>query len=104
MSGRNQVQLMEILARYVEGYFPLYDVEGEFYWERLDVRAVIPVNAATVARARRLGKRSIARFEIRYSTALDEMLVHLQDERVKANSWVKPEIVAIYRALARAGL
>ena len=95
---------MDVLNRYVAGYFPLYDPWGRFYWERLGVRAVLTVDEETIAKARKLGARGRKRFEIRYNTALAEIIAHLQDERVKENSWVKREVVQIYHLLDDAGM
>lgn len=103
MSSR-LVNVVEILSRYAAGYFPLYDLEGRFYWERLSIRAMIPVNADTAARARRLARRGRGRFEIRYSTAIEQVVAQLQREEIKRNSWVKEEVVKIYAALDAARL
>jgi leucyl/phenylalanyl-tRNA--protein transferase len=94
----------EILSYYAAGYFPLYDLEDRFYWERLPIRAVIPVTAGNVAKARRLGQRAGKRFQLRRTTAVNEVIGHLQDPRVKSNSWVRSEVVSLYRSLHDAGL
>jgi leucyl/phenylalanyl-tRNA--protein transferase len=94
----------EIVSYYAAGYFPLYDMEDRFYWERLPIRAVIPVTAENVAAARRLGKRARKKYELRRTTAVSEVIAILQDPRVKENSWVRAEVVRIYRSLHEAGL
>jgi leucyl/phenylalanyl-tRNA--protein transferase len=99
-----RVDILDIVSRYAAGYFPLYDEEGNFYWERQAVRAVIPVNEATVARARRLARRARKRFEIRYTTSIEEVIRQLQREEIKKQSWVKEEVVAIYRTLHKNGM
>jgi len=103
MSAR-QVNIAEILTRYVSGYFPLYDLEGEFFWERLSIRAMIPVNPDTAARARRLARRGRHRFEIRHNTVTWDVVTLLQREDIKRNSWVQEEVVKIYAALHAARL
>ena len=106
MSART-ADVMEIVSRYAAGYFPLYDLEGRFYWERLGVRAVLPVNATTAARAGQLMRRSRGLFEMRYTTAVAEVIAHLRDAGeggVKSNSWVRGEVIRIYEALHEAGL
>jgi leucyl/phenylalanyl-tRNA--protein transferase len=92
------------LNRYVAGYFPLYNWEGRFYWERLGVRAVLPVDTDALKRARKLANRGRAKFEIRYTTSLEEIIGHLQDERIKQHSWVREQVVHIYRALLQVGV
>lgn len=103
MSAR-LANVVDILNRYAAGYFPLYDLEGNFYWERLAIRAMIPVDERTIARARRLARRGKNRFEIRYNTAVEEVIRELQREEIKRNSWVKEEVVKIYAALDAARL
>jgi leucyl/phenylalanyl-tRNA--protein transferase len=103
MSAR-KVDVLEIVSRYVSGYFPLYDLKGKFYWERFTARALVPVNQAAVKKAGKLARRGKHKFEIRYSTAVDEVIACLQRPDVKQRSWVKEEVVAIYHALCEAGL
>src|SRR5262249_27366306 len=103
MSTRG-VDVLESVTRYAAGYFPLYDPWGEFYWERLSVRAILPVDEGTVSRGQRLGWRSRGTFEIRYTTAVEQVIAHLRQERIKPNTWVKEQVVAIYRALHGSGI
>src|SRR5438094_375427 len=103
MSGR-AASVIEILSRYAAGYFPLYDLDNHFYWERLPIRAIIPVNAEAVDAARRIGRRSRKKFMVRHTTAVEQVIELVQDPRVKPRTWVHSEVVAIYRALHGAGL
>jgi leucyl/phenylalanyl-tRNA--protein transferase len=103
MSAR-RTDILEIVSRYAAGYFPLYDEDGRFYWERLSVRAVIPVHDQTLARAKRLARRGKKRFEIRRTTAVDDVIEQLKSETVKADSWVREDVIAIYHALQKAGM
>ncbi|MGN6370242.1 MAG: hypothetical protein ACTHN5_18455 [Phycisphaerae bacterium] len=104
MSGRDINSAAEILARYAGGWFPLYDLAERFYWERLSIRAVLPVTSEMAAHAKRMAKREGKRFEIRYTTAVEAVILALRDESVKPRSWVRAEVVSIYRTLHRAGL
>ena len=104
MSGRDTTSPAEILARYAGGFFPLYDLAERFYWERLSIRAVLPVTSEMAAHAKRMRKREEKRFEIRYTTAVEAVILALRDEHVKPRSWVRTEVVSIYRTLHRAGL
>lgn len=99
-----KVNALEILSRYAQGFFPLYDIRGRFYWEKLSVRAVMPLDAEAVRKAQRMAKRSHGQFEIRYTTAVEQVIAQLQKEEIKEHSWVKEEVVGIYRNLYRAGL
>ena len=111
MSTRSPtVDVLEVLSRYAAGYFPLYDLEGNFYWERFPVRAIIPVNDHTLALAKKMYRRAAftkaqtPRFQIRYTTSVEEVIAYLRQENVKPNSWVKEQVVAIYRALHNVGM
>jgi leucyl/phenylalanyl-tRNA--protein transferase len=66
------------------------------------VRAVLPVNAHSAATARRMARRSERRFELRDTTAVEDVIAQLRTDEVKHRTWVKEEVVAIYRALHRA--
>jgi leucyl/phenylalanyl-tRNA--protein transferase len=99
-----KVDALEVITRYTSGFFPLYDVRGRFYWERLSVRAVIPVDEEAVKKADHMTRRSRGKFEIRYGTAVEQVIAHLRSEEVKEDSWVKEEVVNIYRSLHRAGI
>jgi leucyl/phenylalanyl-tRNA---protein transferase len=98
--------LLEVLQRYAAGYFPMIDDEDPahpvFFWDRWPIRAVLPLNAHTVARARRISRRAAPQFTIRYTTAVEKVLRHLK--RAKDHSWVQGQVVDIYRALHAAGL
>jgi hypothetical protein len=72
----------EILAYYAAGYFPLYDLDDRFYWERLPIRAVIPVTDQNVARARSMARRPRKKYDLRRSTAFEEVIAALQDPAV----------------------
>jgi len=94
----------EIVARYAAGYFPLYDIDNHFYWERLPIRAVIPVTPEAVAKAQQMGRRGAKKFVIRHTTAVAQLLDLLQNPRIKPNTWVRREVVDIYQLLHAAGL
>lgn len=97
--------VVEIVGRYATGWFPLFDERDRFYWERLEERAVLPLDGhagQAVTRARQIGRRGLKRFDIRFTTAVDEVLRQLQT--VRPNSWVKGEVVQIYQALHEAGM
>jgi leucyl/phenylalanyl-tRNA--protein transferase len=99
-----KVDALEIVTRYAQGFFPLYDIRGRFYWEKLSIRAVMPLDGDAVKKAHRMVKRSQGQFEIRYTTAVEQVIAQLQKEEIKEHSWVKEEVVDIYRNLHRAGL
>jgi leucyl/phenylalanyl-tRNA--protein transferase len=102
-SRRDDVQA--VVACYARGFFPLYDPWGRFYWERLGTRAVIPINPDALRRARHLAvrRRSAKPFQLRHTSAVDQVIAHLRDERVKERTWVRTEVVHIYTTLHNAG-
>lgn len=89
---------------YLQGYFPLYDPYGRFYWERLPQRAVLPMTPETCRRARAMARRPRRRFRLEQNRRFDECIAHLQNPRVKEYSWVRPEVVRVYQALRRVNL
>src|ERR1051325_8556468 len=102
MGKSEPLDVVTVVGRYATGWFPLFDERERFYWERLEQRAVIRLDADGASRARHIGKRGGKRFEVRFTTAVEAVLDHLQN--VRENSWVRGEVVAIYRALHAAGL
>ncbi|HVX87158.1 MAG TPA: hypothetical protein VH253_20405 [Phycisphaerae bacterium] len=95
---------LAILARYAAGFFPLYDPLGRFYWERLSIRAAIPISDHSLAAADKLARRSRSRFLLRRTHDVPAVIAHLRDESVKPRTWVRGEVVALYRALHHARL
>lgn len=95
---------LTILVRYATGFFPLYDPANRFYWERLPVRAVIPVNDDTLKAADKLSRRSRHRFTLRRTHNVPAIVTLLRDPAVKPRTWVRAEVVALYRALQQVGL
>ena len=92
------INVPEVLARYAAGYFPMTDEDASddasepaFYWDRWTIRAILPVNAQTAARARRMAHRAAGQFTIRYSTAVEKVIRHLQ--RVRDHSWVQGQVI-----------
>jgi leucyl/phenylalanyl-tRNA---protein transferase len=102
MANAAPVDVLDVIRRYATGWFPLFDDRGRFYWERLENRAVLPLDQQALARARRVGRRGRNRFDIRFTTAVEAVLDHLQI--VRSNTWVKGQVVDIYRALHAAGI
>ena len=92
------------LTGYMNGHFPLYDLRDRFYWERLPERAVLPINAETARRAASLSRRAHKRFTFHKNRHFAACIKHLQDPRIKEYSWVRAEVVRIYKALRSAGV
>jgi leucyl/phenylalanyl-tRNA--protein transferase len=92
------------LTWYMGGYYPLYDLLGRFYWERLPERAFLPINAEVARRAAAMAKRSEKKFRLVKNQHFDACIRHLQNPSVKEHSWVRAEIVRIYEALRSRGL
>jgi len=103
------IDLQDVLTRYTAGYFPMTDMDDAdpsakpvFYWDRWPIRAVLPLNDQSVARARRMARRAERQFTIRHTTAVEKVLRHLK--HAKDHSWVQGQVVEIYRALHAAGI
>jgi len=103
------VDVLDVLTRYAAGYFPMTDEDDPdaadqpaFYWDRSPLRAILPLNAQTAARARRMARRAAGHFTIRYSTAVEKVIRHLR--HVRDHSWVQGQVIDIYRALYAAGV
>jgi len=103
VSTRSLHDTQAILQHYAAGYFPLYDWAGRFYWERLPVRAIIPLNDHVAGSARRMAARSRRKFSMRYNERLDDCIRILQNERVKPMTWVRTHVARIYRILNHGG-
>src|SRR5437762_2790630 len=102
MSKDGPVDVVSVVSRYAAGWFPLFDERERFFWERPEQRAIMRLDEQTLAHARRMARRGGKRFEVRFTTAVEAVLQDLQT--VRENSWVKGEVVEIYRALHAAGL
>ena len=93
-----------ILSKYLDGYYVMYDRGlGRFFWDREPWRAIIPLNADTSARARRMLSRIKPPFEIQEDRRADEVLSALSDDRVKRHSWLRGEVLQIYREFQKHG-
>ena len=105
MSHRGQSigTVEEILDCYYQGYFPLYDWFGRFYWERPPERAIITLNAQAQARATRMLRRCGKRFTFAHNTQFDQVLACLSNPKIKPFTWVRPQVRESYRRLHQAG-
>jgi leucyl/phenylalanyl-tRNA--protein transferase len=93
-----------ILAKYLDGYYVMYDRRREhFYWDREPWRAVIPLNEETDRRASRMLSRIKPPFEVVEDLHTDAVLAALCDDRVKRESWLRGEVLDIYREFRRHG-
>lgn len=101
--GESIGSVEDILERYHQGYFPLYDWFGRFYWERPPERAVLQLDAATAQRAQRMGRRAGRGFTFARNTRFEDVLAHLRDPKIKPFTWVRPQVMEIYRRLQHGG-
>jgi leucyl/phenylalanyl-tRNA--protein transferase len=98
------MNIEEILARYMSGYTPYYHPpEDALRWDFKEVRALIPLTAETVARARRLLRTIRPPYVIRQNEAVETVLGHLSDERIRPQTWVRGPVKSLYRTLAEHG-
>jgi leucyl/phenylalanyl-tRNA---protein transferase len=98
------MNIEEILARYMSGYTPYYrPQEDALRWDFKEVRALIPLTAETVARARRLLRTIRPPYVVRQNEAVETVLGHLSDERIRPQTWVRGPVISLYRTLAEHG-
>ena len=76
---------------------------GRFFWDREPWRAIIPLDKDATVRARRMLARIRPPFEIEEDRRTDEVLAALSDDRVKRHSWLRGEVVQIYREFQKHG-
>jgi leucyl/phenylalanyl-tRNA--protein transferase len=102
--ARRMPSIRFILSRYLDGYYVMYDRGlSRFFWDREPWRAIIPLNADSSARARRMLSRIRPSFDIEEDRRTDEVLAALSDDRVKRHSWLRGEVLQIYREFQKYG-
>src|SRR5687768_7258878 len=91
------VSIEEILSRYTAGYWPYPDPAGDsLHWERKEVRAMIPLNEETVARALRLLRTIRPPYVTRQNRAVETVLARLSNEAVKPGTWIRGPVIPLY--------
>ena len=83
--------------------FPYYDNNGLFCWDCKETRTVIWLNQTVVEKAERMLKKIPVPFRIEENRALDEVIGALSSGLYKQNSWVRREVIDVYRALQAHG-
>lgn len=97
-----KIDIEEILARLAEGYYPFFDRENNvFYWDRELERAIIPLSEVTIEKAQYLESRVQVDFDVAFGNEEERELVlrELQKDDLDRVTWVRGEVVSIYRAL-----
>jgi leucyl/phenylalanyl-tRNA---protein transferase len=97
------LELPEIVGRYARGLFPMEDG-----WYAADPRAILPLDADSVAAVRRRLRRSLREGNF-WTLRLDESFQSVVRECARPRSstdgvWLKPWIAQQYAVLHRAGL
>jgi len=92
--------LLQVLAAYRQGYFPMADPEdGRIYWYAPDPRAILPLDRFHVPRnLARLVRRGV--FQVTFDWAFDDVVAACADRQ---QTWIAPALADIYRALHRLG-
>jgi leucyl/phenylalanyl-tRNA--protein transferase len=89
-----------ILAAYRQGIFPMpARPGGPIAWWCPDPRAVLPLDGLRVSRSLR---RSVRRFEVRWNTAFEDVIVACADP-ARPHGWIDEQVVAAYVRLHRMG-
>jgi leucyl/phenylalanyl-tRNA--protein transferase len=98
------MNIEQILARYTAGYCPYPDPSRDgLLWDRKEVRAMIPLNQETVARAARLLRTIRPPYTLQYNHAVDWVVAYLSDERFRPGTWVRGPVLTLYRVLEKYG-
>ncbi len=92
--------LLQVLAAYRQGYFPMADPEsGRIYWYAPAPRAILPIERFHVPRnLARLVRRGV--FQVTFDQAFDDVVAACAD---RPQTWITPALVDMYQALHRAG-
>ena len=103
-SSRSDNEALEsILNRLRAAFFPYFDGEGRFCWDCRDTRTVIWLNDGVVAKAGRLLRRIPLSFQFTQNQSFDEVLAKLSNPFYKNDTWVRGEVVDVYRVLRQHG-
>jgi leucyl/phenylalanyl-tRNA---protein transferase len=96
--------LDSILAKYLEGFYVMYDRGGNrFFWDREPWRAIIPLDNEAQRRAVRMLSRIKPPVRVVQDQHTDAVLAALSDDRVKPYSWLRGEVLEIYGTLRANG-
>lgn len=102
-NDRGERALETILAKLGIGLFPYYDDNGSFCWDCRETRTVIWLNEAVVEKADRMLKKIPVPFRIEENRAFDDVLGALSNGLYKKHSWVRGEVIDVYRVLQANG-
>ena len=93
-----------LVSAYCQGIFPMAHDDGQIYWYDPNPRAVLPLDAFHIPRSlQRTIKQN--RFEIRYSTAFEQVMRACgQPAPGRKTTWISEEFVQVYTLLHRHGL
>jgi leucyl/phenylalanyl-tRNA--protein transferase len=98
------MNIEQILARYTAGYCPYPDPSRDaLLWDRKEVRAMIPLNEETAARATRLLRTIRPPYVLQHNHAVESILAHLSDQQFRPATWVRGPILTVYRILEKHG-
>src|SRR2546423_14518482 len=98
------MNLEQILARYTGGYCPYPDPSRDaLLWDRKEVRAIIPLNEETAARAAKLLRTVRPRYALQHNHAVEWVLAYLSDQQIRPETWVRGPVLTMYRVLEKHG-
>ena len=84
-----------VLAAYRRGLFPMPVRRGVTAWWSPDPRAILPLDGLRVSRSLR---KSLGRFEVRFDTAVSDVVDACGDRR-RPGAWINKEIKRAYQRL-----
>lgn len=90
----------EILGKYLEGYFPYFDRKHNcFYWKRDPERAIVALTPETNRRSEELLEKSHPKCTFQENRRYSEVIGRLADDAIKPQTWVRGEVLDVYRTL-----
>lgn len=93
----------DLLYGYMNGIFPMADLDGTLYWYAPDPRAIIPLNTYNPAKSLRpiLNKKQ---FDIKINTDFEGVIRGCAAPRgIDDSTWISEEIIEAYTALHKMG-
>lgn len=93
-----------VLAQYRSAFYPHWEsTEDRFCWERPAERTVMRLGAHVTAKARAMRSSVRGSLAVEENRRVDHILDLLGDEQLKPDTWVRGEVVEVFRILAASG-
>lgn len=104
MSNRSQA-CKEAITRVRCGFYPYFDKKNDAnYWDRDSNRSILLITPELVIKASRMLQGIDETYDIRWNYNVPRVLIDLQDETIKPDTWLNAEVANIYTLLHEGGL